>query len=195
MNKPYISPEEKKKWLTVVVLAFLILMVYLRFFLGPAVGKFNSLWSEIREIRRNLMTVQNAKEKLAQMEAETSELRKRTKKMEVRFPSRAELPELLEHLSDVAKKSEVDILEILPSGPIQTTASAANVQPIYEELPIAFMAKSGYHELGAFINHLESSERIFAVKNIEIKSDPSNPRKHGIRLVLGTFVRGHEEEK
>lgn len=196
MSKEDYFSEEKKRWLIGGVLVLLALMGYLRFFLGPAVGKWGSLRSEIREIRRNLLTVQKAKEKLARMETETAELRERTRKLEVRFPSRAELPELLEHLSNIAKKSGVEIVEILPTRPIQSEAQPAKPQAvIYEELPIDFTAKSGYHELGAFINHLENSERIFAVKDIEIRSNSSSPRSHQVRLVLGTFVRGHEEEK
>ena len=60
---------------------------------------------------------------------------------------------------------------------------------IYEELPIALTARSGYHELGAFINQLENSERIFMVKTIEIKADPSDPKRHHATLVVETFVR------
>ena len=174
------------------IVILLAVMVYLKYFLGPAFGKAHALGTEAAQIRRNLATTRGALAKLSQLEADTARLRESAKELAVRFPSESELPELLEHLSRVAEKSEVEIIEISPAHVIQKEAKKEPSVSLYEELPIALTARSGYHELGSFINQLENSERIFMVKNIEIKADPSDRKRHHVELMVGTFVREKE---
>ena len=172
---------------------FLSLLVLLKYFLGPAVGKACALGAEAAKVRRNVTTTRAALARLPQLEADATHLRDSAKDLTGRFPSESELPELLEHLSRVAEKSEVEIVEISPTRASQVDEKKGASPPVmYEELPIALIARSGYHELGSFINQLENSERIFMGKNIEIKADPSDRKRHHVQLVLETFVRGKE---
>ena len=186
MNKDLLLAN--RQWILGGVIVFLSLLVYQKYFLGPVFGRANRLGKEAGEIRRNLKAAQATLSKLPQLESDMGKLRERTKELAVRFPSKAELPELLEHLSAVAEKSEVQIVEISPTRVIQEDKKEPS-SAIYEVLPIDLTARSGYHELGAFINQLENSERIFSVKNIEIKADPSDPKRHHVALVVETFVR------
>jgi len=180
----------KKVWLLAGSVTLFVLMGYMKFFLGPALQKGGRLGSEVKDLKQHLMSTQASLVKLPQMEKEIVRLRQKSEASKVRFPSKTELPELLEHLSEVAESSDVKIVEILPANMIPAPMKMEKVvQGAYEELPIAFTAKSGYHELGSFINRLENSERIFTVKDIEIKADPSDPKRHHIRLVVATFVR------
>ena len=191
MNKEVLL--ENRKLILGIVIVFLAVWVFLKYFVGPAIGKASTLGGEVAGVRRNLTSVRVSLTKLPQLEAETERLRRSAKELAVRFPSESELPELLEHLSRVAKKSEVEIVEISPTRVIQVEAKKAAPSALYEELPIALTARSGYHELGFFINQLENSERIFTVKNIEIKADPSDRKRHRVELVLETFVRQKEK--
>lgn len=184
---------ENRKLILGGVVVFLAVWVFLKYFLGPAVGKARTLGTEASQIRRNLTATRTALGKLPQLEADAVRLRRSAKELAVRFPSESELPELLEHLSRVAEKSEVEIVEISPTRVIQVEEKKGTPSALYEELPIALTARSGYHELGSFINQLENSERIFMVKNIEVKADPSDRKRHHVELVLGTFVRQKEK--
>lgn len=174
------------------VIAILSFMVYTKYFLGPAFEKARLLGAEAKTLQQNLKAAKTALSGFSQFEKEVTRLREKTKELAIRFPSKTELPELLEHLSEIADKSGVQIVEISPSRMIQTAEKEKVSSTLYEEIPIALTAKSGYHELGAFINQLENSERIFTVKNVEIKADPSDSKRHHVALVVETFVREKE---
>ena len=181
---------DKKVWIFAGIVTLLVLTGYMKFFLGPALQKNGRLGSEIKDLRQRLKSTKASLARLPQMEKEIAQLHQKSETLKVRFPSKAELPELLEHLSGIAESSDVKIVEILPASMMPAPSKTEKVgQGAYEELPIAFTAKSGYHELGSFINRLENSERIFTVKDIEVKADPSDPKRHHVRLVVATFVR------
>ncbi len=169
----------------------LVLMgvVYLRFLFFPSLQKIGALQKEAREKSREVASIKQDFTKLPEIKNNIAKLRLKAEELEHNFPSEAELPNLLEHLSDVAEKADVKIVEISPgkSSPAMRKAPGA-----YQELPIVIMAKSGYHELGSFINQLENSERLFSVSGLSIKADPADQRAHHVRLVLETFVREKE---
>lgn len=186
---------EKKTLMLGGILVFLFLVIYFRLLLGPAVGKMRLLRSQVVELEQRLKTTRSALARVAEIEKETARLRQFAEKSKSRLPNRSELPELLEHLSKTAEKSKVKIIEILPTKAETTQVNGTPAaEGLYEELPIAFSARSGYHELGTFLNQLENSERIFTVKDIEIKSDTSDQKRHHVRLVVGTFVQGEKEK-
>jgi len=180
--------SEKRQGVLIVFLGLIVLWFYFNFLLGPAIGKTRSLGGEIKTLRQNLETIKNAITKLPELERKTVYLRSKTQELKIRFPSQSELPGLLEQISELAEKAEVEILEISP----RKTQAEESSSEIYEELPILMTATSGYHELGAFINQLENSERIFTVKEIHIRTNPSNSKRHHVNLVLSTFVREME---
>lgn len=172
--------------------AFVLLLVsaFFKLLVGPAFVKIGSLSQEIKETKQKVRTTQQGLANMTRMKLEIARLRQKAEVMEVRFPSEAELPNLLEHLSTVAKKSNVKIIEISPSRSVAVASQVPHAR--YRELPIVILARSGYHELGTFINQLENSERLFSVKDISVKSDPSDQRMHHVRLILETFVREKE---
>ncbi|MFH1858598.1 MAG: type 4a pilus biogenesis protein PilO [Candidatus Omnitrophota bacterium] len=168
------------------VFVFLVVTVYFKFLLGPAFGELRSKRVELGRLKQDLTSLKTAQAKLPEIQAGIARLREKSMELETRFPSKEELPGLLERLSEVAEKAQVKIVEIHPSELLRSEKKSSGP---FEELPIAITAKSGYHELGAFINQLENSERIFAVKDIKIKSDSLDEKRHHVKLVVGTFVR------
>ncbi|MBI4437213.1 MAG: type 4a pilus biogenesis protein PilO [Candidatus Omnitrophica bacterium] len=179
-----------RAWLLGGVFILLLITFFIRLLLVPAIGKIGSLNQEIKETKQKVRSTQQGLANMARMKAEIARLRQKAEVLEVRFPSEAELPNLLEHLSEVAEKSNVKIVEISPSKTVEVRSQIPQAR--YRELPIVILARSGYHELGTFINQLENSERLFSVKDISIKADPSNQRLHHVRLTLETFVREKE---
>ncbi len=189
MIKNTLTDPEKKKIFLVGGVAIVVLFVYFQLLLGPALGRIGRVRSEARQLRQSLKAVQAGLSQLPQMEKKTTRLREKVRMAEDHFPSKLELPELLERLSEVAETSDVKIVEIEPTKPL--SLESGGDQPLYEEVPIALNAKSGYHELGLFINQLENSKRYFVVKDIRIKKDSSDSKRHHVDLVLQTFVRAN----
>ena len=107
---------------------------------------------------------------------------------EKRLPAEQEIPSILENLSTMANGSNVKIIGIAPVQVSAKEAAAKNIGKIYKEIPILINAKSGYHELGIFLNNLESADRFMKVVDIEVRSSKASPKKHDTELIVCTYV-------
>ena len=105
---------------------------------------------------------------------------------EKKLPVEQEIPALLENLSDMAKDSNIKIVSIVPAMPKDN--NPGNKSLIYREIPILITAKSGYHELGHFLNSLENADRFMKVVDINIKANKASPKKHDVELMICTYV-------
>jgi len=102
------------------------------------------------------------------------------------FPSQHEIPKLLESLSSIAAESGVRIIGIRPIA--QKTKDLEKKAKAYQEIPIEIIARSGYHQLGRFLQKLETGDRFIIVKGIEIAANGLNIKKHNVKLVVSTFI-------
>lgn len=66
-------------------------------------------------------------------------------------------------LSSIAKADGVDILSIRP-GEVRSGED-------FVVLPVAFTLRSGYHPIGTFVSHLESSNLIVEVETMNLKAE------------------------
>ncbi|MDP3804073.1 MAG: type 4a pilus biogenesis protein PilO, partial [Candidatus Omnitrophota bacterium] len=101
------------------------------------------------------------------------------------LPAEQEIPTLLESLSGMARSSGVKIVGITP---VAISEEKKQEGQIYREIPILISAKSGYHELGNFLDKLEDSDRFMKVADIEIKANKAAPRKHDVEQLVLTYV-------
>lgn len=62
----------------------------------------------------------------------------------------------------------------------------------YTEVPITITAKSGYHQLGAFINRVENGKRLMKVADVDITFDNMNKTEHNVELLVMTYVLKRE---
>ncbi len=118
-------------------------------------------------------------------------LKERTQKVESyekKLPAEQEIPALLENLSNMVKASDIKIVGIVPAMPYFKDDKSAKKSQIYREIPILITAKSGYHELGHFLNSLENADRFMKVVDIDIKANKSSPKKHDVELMVCTYI-------
>ncbi|MFH1753390.1 MAG: type 4a pilus biogenesis protein PilO, partial [Candidatus Omnitrophota bacterium] len=108
------------------------------------------------------------------------------KEFEEIFPREREIPKLLEKLSEVASASSVRIIGIKPV--VVAGFGLEDEDSIYQTIPIEIIATSGYHELGEFLQKLETGYRFIMIKELDIDASKGNVRKHDIRLITETFV-------
>jgi type IV pilus assembly protein PilO len=76
------------------------------------------------------------------------------------LPEEKEMDQLLSQLSDVAKKSGVEIGKITPGG--ETPES------FYSRIPISVTVGGNYHEIAMFLQEISNLRRIVNVNNIHL---------------------------
>ncbi len=182
--------KTKKETLAFIIIGvILFIFLYFQIFLKSALSELFVLNPEIRKLT---IDIKSTKEDLRH----EGTLKKRLKDMEGRvdiyekkLPIEHEIPMLLESLSRMAKDSYVKILGITPvSASIRGKQKQTKESKVYREIPIMIRAKSGYHELVAFINRLENADRFMELSDIKIKSNKSDFRRHDIELTVSTYV-------
>ena len=114
---------------------------------------------------------QNAKEiTLAEKQAIADNLNERRKEMDAldqkfqealtQLPEKKDIEELLSQLSDVGKKSGLEISKVVPGG------EAA--EGFYSRIPISMAVSGNYNEIAMFLQEIANLRRIVNVSNLKL---------------------------
>jgi type IV pilus assembly protein PilO len=145
------------------------------------IGKIFKTRSDVCEARSLIADMDTLKKKAADFESKIEHYEKK-------LPAEQEVPSLLENLSKMARNANTTIASITPVPASTVKGQRERGGQVYKEMPISITARSGYHELGRFIDHLENGDRFIKVVNISIKANATTPRKHDVGLIVYTYV-------
>jgi len=184
INFPEIQLDEAKKKALLIYggAALVILIAYFFFFLKPGLGKLFELLPKVRERKIAIKSVRNDLLLEDKLKVRLRVLKKGSSEYEKKLPREKELPIILENLSKIARSSRVKILSITPQ------AEKVGGEGVYQEVPVLISARSGYHELGAFIDRLENNARYMQVSDIKIRSAGDNPKRHNVEFIVHAYT-------
>jgi type IV pilus assembly protein PilO len=186
--------EETTRMYILAGVAGVIIALFLSFAVIP---KFT-------ELARSARTVNDLNDKIDLVTSRVKKLNQTTKKLEAlkadqkvfseQMPPEKDIPELLEDLSEMAKSSKVKILSITPTE-LSVDTAVPGSEMYYKKMPIRITAKSGYHQIGAFITELEKGKRLIIIDDLSIKGDSKNAWMHDMRIGLNAYVSVEEKKK
>lgn len=186
-----ISKDKNQTKILFIILVLFVIAIYFYVLFLPSLKTIKALSPQIKTVKQQLGLIQtdenNTLNFKSQIESQSTKLKVYQKKL----PTEEEIPTLLEELSRLAKDTNIQIIAIKPKRSQKTTE---NVSEIYVELPIDIIAKSGYHQLGHFINKLENADRFLKIKNIKIVASSDDPLRHDVSLVVSAFVLSGEKK-
>lgn len=174
--------------LLIVLVSFMIAAAYFYFVFVPQVKRVFKVTVSAGRMKSDL---RSARVVIKDFEKLKSDLKERSQKVdsyEKKLPAEQEIPALLENLSNMAKDSDIKIIGIVPAMSYFKDDKSVEKNQIYREIPILITAKSGYHELGHFLNNLENSDRFMKVVDIGIKANKITPKKHDVELMVCTYI-------
>ncbi|MDP2920795.1 MAG: type 4a pilus biogenesis protein PilO [Candidatus Omnitrophota bacterium] len=105
-----------------------------------------------------------------------------------RLPSQDQISSLLEDFSNVAEESGVKILKIKPIEEALPLSKQKVASSSYSEFPILIEARAGYHQLGIFVNKLETMDRFIRITEVDVAGSEKDPRHHDIKIRMITYV-------
>lgn len=189
-----------KRELQVMVLIGLlgvgILYVYFLYIFSPLSRAAATVGREVRAAQEKLRTLEAVTANETALKEQYRQVDDTVRSLRKAMPIEAELPSVMEFLSSLASKTSVKIQTIFPqrpSGPSslqmlqQAKDGKKDEQTVYKEIPIQIEALAGYHELGTFLSLVETGERPMQVANLRISSNPKEPRRHQINLVIRSY--------
>jgi len=105
------------------------------------------------------------------------------------FVSANELVGLLQNISSIARKNDVQILQMNPSEEKKASknklANLKNLKPVLINLNLI----CAYHDFGNFVNQIENDDFFMAAENFKISPQESNFGRQKVSLVLLTYVK------
>ncbi len=183
--KDLLSDEKNRMYLMLGV-TVAIGALYFVLLINPKISELIKTGTEIRTVNDKIALVDRRFKMLEHRTERLKELRAEIESYAKGLPGEKEVPEFLEELSAIAKTADVSILSITPA-PIRSIKEGKSVS-YYSEMPISITAKSGYHQLGSFVNDLEEGKRFITIDTLRIKGDSRDPRKHNVRIKMITYV-------
>ena len=145
------------------IIAALILLI--------TAGTYYALIDDLDTAIAGIKADQNAKEiTLAEKQAIADNLNERRKEMDAldqkfqealtQLPEKKDIEELLSQLSDVGKKSGLEISKVVPGG------EAA--EGFYSRIPISMAVSGNYNEIAMFLQEIANLRRIVNVSNLKL---------------------------
>src|SRR6185295_17138139 len=114
------------------------------------------------------------------------------------LPGEDQEDQVIKLLSDLAAQSQVKIQSIFPQRAARDLKDAkpakdASGKPIpvepvvYKKVMIQIDALTGFHQLGRFISMVETGDRPMQVHSMRISSDPKEPKRHHVKLLIDAY--------
>lgn len=183
--------EKQRYYLFVGCLLFLFLLDYF-VLMRPQLAALTKLGPEINVLSQDIQKTKEEIAKTSFYEGEAARLKERIAQIDSGVRSKDEVPLILERISRLANHNGVKIDQIMPFSQDQEILLEDN-QRTYFALPILLQARSGYHDLGRFLNQMEKDDVALKVTMFTIASG-GDPKYHQVELNLeATIFEGRKE--
>ena len=177
---------DKEKQVIAAAIAVAAVALYFNFLARPVIAQLLTIVPKVSALKKNIASARSLMGQKAAIEKMREGLSGDIQAFDKMFPREQEVPKLLENFSNIANDSGVRIAGIKP---IPARAGGELVGgEIYQAIPIEIIARSGYHELGRFIEKLERGDRFIMIENIDVSANPESVQSHNVRLVAITYV-------
>lgn len=173
------APRQQKIIFGAIVLAILVAGGYF-LLLSPKWDEVNGLKGQRAAKEAEVRQSRVMAASLARFKAEAQALRTRLETAKERLPSEKEIPGLYRRVSDLAFQAGLSVSLFQPKE--------LSTKDIYQEVPISVAAESGFHQLGAFFDHLSRLPRIVNVTDVKLTGIARPTGTLRAELTLATYV-------
>ena len=137
--------------------------------------------SDTAKFEKDLLEMRKIKSNPAQMNVKTKGIRK--------IINESEVGDLLQNISDLANKLDIKILQMRPMK--DGTAQPEKVPGLERFIPLTVTLDTvcDYHQLGKFINSLETGDIYIKISEIKISAQQSEYFKQKADLIIKTYVK------
>lgn len=194
-----LSAREQRTLPLVGLLAVLIAWVYFALIVGPLMREGRRLGEQMRAARDQVLALELSTMNEAVLREQHRQVQETVASLRSLLPAEAELPRVIELLSDLAGRSQVKIQTIFPQrsaeepGALKAPSAKANSVPaVYRDVLIQVDALAGYHQLGTFLNLVELADKPMQVASLLIEPEPREFKRFRIKLVIQSYFATSE---
>ncbi len=179
----------KEKTQIYILCSFVVVVVlvsYFYFFLKPRINTLRKVLPKVAALSKENKQADELIDNVDNLKAGIAQLKEGMSQYETRLPTQKEISSILNNLSALASRENIKITEIKELKTIR--GETGEGEQAYSGVPIEIDMKSGYHQLGKFINQIENSDRLMKIDDLEINSAPESLTEHNVRLIVSSFV-------
>ena len=171
------TPREKKMLALLTVSFFVVVDAWGVIF--PVIQSANRVWPELFALKQEIRLIKEDRENKASIEKDWNSARGKMENLEKSFLLEGQTPALLENLSQQAQKAGFKIISLKPMGEPSVESPGATAH-----IPIVIEALAGTHELGFFLERLESGATFFRINDLKITAAEGENRRHFVKLSI-----------
>ena len=163
----------------VILAAIIILAAGAWFLIKPKMEELDAAKAQEQGLRTEFVAKQ---EKVAALDAykeQLEEMRKSFGSMLRQLPSKAEVPSLLNDISQTRIASSLEEELFRPQGEVP--------KDFYAEMPNQIVVIGNYHEMGAFVSGIAALPRIVTIDDVEIR--PAGKSGAGNEMRMQAFAK------
>lgn len=184
MNLANIQLDKQKKILIAICCIFIVYVEF-NYILKSQIDSLSSLKPKIIKLENDLKDLNRDLETMRGSKNTPGAPEQKPVLKSSRILSEGQISGLLEDISNEAKKLDIRINQIRPGREAQGTAAPTDkLAPVLINLDLI----CDYHNLGKFINRLESSDVFMGVQEIKISAQLPDYLKQKVTLIIKTYV-------
>ncbi|MDO8581114.1 MAG: type 4a pilus biogenesis protein PilO [Candidatus Omnitrophota bacterium] len=163
------------------VLLFLFLLDYF-IIMGPQLNNLTKMTPQCKLMEEDIQKAETDIQNKENYQKQVKDLSAKITEEDVKIRSKEEVPLTLEYISRLADENNIRIDQIKPNTAGQNKL-LENKGRRYFAVPIVLEAKGGYHDVGKFLNQIESGDVFFNIKDFSMTS-LGESKYHKIKLTL-----------
>jgi len=177
---------DDKKIIFVFVIAFIVGYLDINFLLIPQQRSLKGKSEKISKLRKDIDNITREIEAIKRQPAVKQEGPLKVKQ----FISEADLPSLLDMISNIANKNKISLVRLKPSQEAKPKDDKTKTQVVkFIPINISLEVAGDYHNLGSFINGLENAQIFMSVEELKLSATTGNYFQQGAILTLKTYVK------
>jgi Tfp pilus assembly protein PilO len=192
-GQPLFQFAEQRPWVMSVILLILIGAADFFVLMQSQVAKLATINPEISQLSGTLNAAKTEIARREQYRQNSQNLREEIVRLNLLIRTKEEVPLILENISRLASQNGVKVDQIMP----MTTTSEPimiNSDGKYYSIPIAVEARSGYHEFGRFMNHMETEGVFFKMYEFKMAARGESAKQHFVHMIMDTVILEKENE-
>jgi type IV pilus assembly protein PilO len=156
-----------KKILVVGGINALFIVVLYQFLLGPKLTELSELRNNLESLNALMEENRRIAADIPRFESEKAALEEQFKKALEQLPNEKEIPDLIDSISDAAKKSGLKILLFQPRGEI--------LKGFYADVPVDMEVEGSFEAIYLFCEKISKLSRIVNIEGITLSSAVKEP--------------------
>lgn len=181
---------ESKQFFPLLGVAVIVLLAVDIFLIArPQLGVIAGLAAKTAQLRSDIDTLQVNKQRMGQMRLRLEGARREARDFKAMVRKVDEVPAVLKVISTLANQYGVKIDQLVPQKS-DGVVIVKNEEGEYTGLSILVKARSGYHDLGRFLNRLEQEKVFWQIDSLDILADGPGLTRHAVKMQIKILILG-----